>query len=123
MADARAQVQTALDSLVSSSGLVGAGLVSRDGLPVLMRFKRSIQEDTFSAMVAALLGAAEAALQEMAAASIASALIETKEMRLLVAGIDDTHLLVAAAPASVDAGRLRTAAEQARVALQAILGG
>ena len=123
MSEARGKAQAALDGLVSANGLVGAGLASRDGLPVLLRFKRPVQEETFCAMAAALLGAAEAALQEVAPPKPVSALVETADLRLYVAGLDDVHLLLLAAPTSLDATKLRAAAEQARQGLTAILGG
>lgn len=122
MADQRGQAQAALDAL-TAGGLLGAGLVSRDGLPVLMRFKRSIQEETFSAMSAAMLGAAEAALHELANPGPASALVETAEVRLYIAGIDDVHLLVAAAASAMDGSKLRSLAEPCAAQLRKILGG
>jgi predicted regulator of Ras-like GTPase activity (Roadblock/LC7/MglB family) len=123
MSEMRGDAQAAIDELVSSLKLVGAGLVSRDGLPVLLRFSRPIQEDTFSAMSAALLGAAEAALQELAEERPASALVETAGLRFAVAGLDDSNLLVAVAPAGVDAAKLRSGVEKAQERLRKILGG
>lgn len=122
MSDARTQAQAALDSLVER-GLLGAGLVGRDGLPILLRFPRPVQEETFSAMAAAVLGAAEAALLEMAEQGEATATIEAGKLRLAVAGLDDAHLLVLAAPTSLDAGRLAQILTGARSTLRPIVGG
>lgn len=122
MSDARAQAQAALDSLVER-GLLGAGLVGRDGLPILLRFQRPVQEETFSAMAAAVLGAAEAALLEMAEQGEATATIEAGKLRLAVAGLDDAHLLVLAAPTSLDSGRLAQILAGARATLRPIVGG
>lgn len=122
MSDARAQAQTILDELVSR-GAVGAGLVGRDGLPVLLRFHSPVQEETFSAMAAALLGAAEAALLELAEQAAAVATVEAGKLRLIVSGLDETHLLVVAAPASLDPAKLGPAIESARGRLRPIIGG
>jgi predicted regulator of Ras-like GTPase activity (Roadblock/LC7/MglB family) len=121
MSDARAQAQAVLDELVGR-GVLGAGLVGRDGLPVLLRFPSPVQEETFSAMAAALLGAAEAALLELAEQSTAVASVEAGKLRLVVSGLDETHLLVVAAPASLDAAKLGPAIEAARGRLRPILG-
>lgn len=122
MTDARSQVIEALDGLVAQ-GLVAAGLAGRDGLPVLLKSKRPIQEETFCAMGAALLASGEAVLQELAEVRPALALVEAGDLRLAVAGIDDTHLLVCVAPASVPADKLRKAVEDARSRLRTVLGG
>lgn len=122
MSDARAQAQAILDELVSR-GALGAGLVGRDGLPVLLRFPSPVQEETFSAMVAALLGAAEAALLELAEQATAVASIEAGTLRLVVSGLDETHLLVIAAPKSMDPAKLGPAIEAASGRLRPIVGG
>jgi predicted regulator of Ras-like GTPase activity (Roadblock/LC7/MglB family) len=118
---ARGQAEAALDALVKQ-GLLGAGLVGRDGLPLILRFPHSVQHETFSAMTAALLGASEAALQEMAESAPATVTVETARLRLAVAGIDDSHLLVVAAPNALDAARLTGAINEGVRKLKAALG-
>lgn len=122
MTDVRTQVIQALDGLVAQ-GLIAAGLAGRDGLPVMMKSKRPVQEETFSAMGAALLASAEAVLQELAEVRPALALVEAGDLRLAVAGIDDSHLLVCVAPASITADALRKAVDDARTRLKTVLGG
>lgn len=119
--DLRAQAQAVLDELVAK-GLNGAGLVGRDGLPLLLRFPR-VQEETFSAMAAALLGAAEAALLELAESAPATAWLEAGKVRLAVVGLDDRTLLVAAAPSTFEAARFSTALDVARTRLKPLVGG
>lgn len=122
MSDTRTQAQAVLDELVAK-GALGAGLVGRDGLPMLLRFPRPVQEETFSAMAAALLGAAEAALIELAEQAPASAIVEAGRVRLHVSGLDDTHLLVVAVPTTMDAAKLAPALDAARGRLRPIVGG
>lgn len=122
MSDARSQVTAELDTLVSH-GLLVAGLAGRDGLPILMKSKRPVQEETFSAMGAALLASAEALLQELAEVRPALAMVEAGDLRLAVAGVDESHLLVGVAPASLAADKLRKAVDEARGKLRTVLGG
>ena len=122
MTDARTAVTQTLDGLVAQ-GFVAAGLAGRDGLPVMMRSKRPVQEETFCAMGAALLASGEAVLPELAEVRPALALVEAGDLRLCVAGIDDNHLLVAVAPAPFGPDRLRTSVEAARDRLRGVLGG
>ncbi len=122
MTDARTQVIEALDALVAS-GLVAAGLAGRDGLPVMMKAKRPIQEETFCAMGAALLASGEAVLQELAEVRPALAFVEAGDLRLAVAGVDYSHLLIGVAPTSLAADKLHKAIEDARARLRPALGG
>ncbi|HET6398591.1 MAG TPA: roadblock/LC7 domain-containing protein [Candidatus Thermoplasmatota archaeon] len=102
----REAAQQVLESL-TAAGALGAVLATRDGLPALRALKRPVSEDTFSAMAAALLGAAEAALAEWSEVRPAHATIETAELRLVVDGVDTDHILAAVVPAGADA-RLQT---------------
>ncbi len=121
MSNVRQLAEGALDALVSK-GLLGAGLIGRDGLPLLLRFTRPVQEETFSAMAAALLGAAEAAVQEIAPTSGVTTFVETANLRLAATGLDDTHILVLAAPAA-PADTLSVTLATGRKNLQAVLRG
>ncbi|MFA5944774.1 MAG: roadblock/LC7 domain-containing protein [Candidatus Thermoplasmatota archaeon] len=122
MSDARIQAEAVMDDLVGR-GAIGAGLVGRDGLPILLRFPQPVQQETFSAMAAALLGAAEAALMELSEQSPAVATVEAGRVRLFVSGLDDTHLLVVAAPLGLDPTKLGAAIDAARGKLRTVLGG
>lgn len=127
MSDARSQATQALDGLLGQ-GVLAAGLVGRDGLPVLLRATRPIQESTFCAMGAALLASGEAAvqeLQELPSNSTASTLafVEAGEFQLAAAGLDDAHLLLVVAPAKLGAEKLRSAVQAACKSLRAVLGG
>lgn len=125
MSDARTQATLALDKLLAG-GLVAAGLVGRDGLPVLVRASRPLQESTFCAMGAALLASGEAALQELQEAAPGNSVLATVEaggFLLAGVGVDDAHLLLAVAPAQVGAQTLRSAVQTAGQSLRTILGG
>lgn len=122
MTDARSAVTQALDDLVGQ-GLMAAALAGRDGLPILLRAKRPVQEETFSAMGAALLASSEALLQELAEVRPALAIVEAGDLRLSVAGIDDSHLLIGVAPTSIPSDKLRKSIEDTRSRLRTVLGG
>jgi predicted regulator of Ras-like GTPase activity (Roadblock/LC7/MglB family) len=122
VSDARGRAEAALDALVAK-GLLGAALVGRDGLPVLSRLPAAVQPETFCAMTAALVGAAEAALVELGEANAATANVVAGRHRLAVAGVDDRHLLVALAPASLAEATLARVVDAGRKDLVDILGG
>lgn len=121
-AETRAQAQAALADLVAA-GAVGAGVVGRDGLPILLQVSRPVQEETFSAMAAAMLGAAEAALLEFGASEPALITVESGRMRLVLAGLDDQHLLVVASPNGPQGAKVQAGVDSARTRLRSVLGG
>ncbi len=123
MADKRGAAEASLAKLVGADGLMGAALVGRDGLPVMSRFARPVQPETFSAMSAALLGAAEAAIQELSEEGTARATIEAGSIRLVVTGLDKDYLFVAAGPSSLGAARMTKLVDDAVSDLRKILGG
>lgn len=120
--ESRAQAQAALDELVAA-GALGAGVVGRDGLPILLKVSRPVQEETFSAMAAAMLGAAEAALLEFGASEPATITVEAGRIRLVLAGLDDQHLLVVAAPSGPQGSRVQSGVDAVRTRLRSVLGG
>ena len=121
MSDLRVRAEALLDAIVGK-GMLGAGLVGRDGLPLILRFPRPVQPETFSAMTAALLGAAEAALLELAESSSVSITIEAGRLRLAIAGVDDTHLLVVAAPSTLEPIRVAQALSDGLSKMRVLLG-
>lgn len=120
MSAVRDRAQVALDGLVAK-GLLGAGIVGRDGLPLLLRFSRPVGDETFGAMAAAALGAAEAALAELGGRGPVSLTIESAGLRIAVAGLDDAHILVLAAPAALSSDMLSASVEAGRKALRDVL--
>lgn len=93
-----AQIRQLLEALVDGKRILGAAVVSRDGLPVQSRMTRPVSEETFCAMAAALLGAAEAALQEWADERPQRATVEGPTLRLSIEGLDADFILAVVAP-------------------------
>src|SRR5207248_1203848 len=77
---------------------LGAAVVTRDGLPVLSLATRPVSDDSFGAMTAALLGAAEAALQEWAQDRPQVAVIQGGQLDLMVCGLDEEFILAVVTP-------------------------
>jgi len=99
----------ALDRL-RLDGALGALIAARDGVPVAFATDRPVSPEAFSAMVAALFGAAGAAAQEWGERRPVRAVIETDELRLLVEAVDADHVLAAVVPtagANALAARMR----------------
>jgi predicted regulator of Ras-like GTPase activity (Roadblock/LC7/MglB family) len=85
-----------LRSLSSRDGVLGSCLISRDGLPVLSEWANAADLDTIAAMGAALMGAAETSLLEFGERELETVLIVSQNMRLVIIGVDEELLLLAA---------------------------
>lgn len=96
MSQVRAQCSDVLRGLGDADGVFGACLVSRDGLPVLAEWPHPADLDTIAAMGAALMGAAETSLIEFGDRDLETVLVVSKNMRLVIIGVDAEMLLLAA---------------------------
>ncbi len=90
-------LKQALASFIGNDGYLNASVVSRDGISVMSASRRDVSEETFSAMSATLLGAAEIALSEFNAGRMIHVITETENLRLVVQGIGDEFILIALA--------------------------
>ncbi len=93
---ARAECTEVLKKLAEQEGVLGSCLVSRDGLPVLSEWPHPADLDTIAAMGAALMGAAETSLLEFGDKQLETVLVVSTNMRLVIIGVDDELLLLAA---------------------------
>lgn len=106
MMEQQERLQKTLDGLVTEDDLLGAALVSRDGIPVLSSFSQRLDQRTFSilvegAMVATLMGAAEEAMEELEAGEIEHITIETAEFRMIILGASSDLLCLAITDTSI----------------------
>jgi len=73
--------------------MLGAILLTRDGFAVLNRCPRLPAPETFAAMGATLLAAAEAALAELGTVEPAHIVFEAGKTRIVVRGVSDQLVL------------------------------
>ncbi len=107
MSDLRVRADGILERLAASPDVVGAALITRDGLPVLSRFAHAVDMQTLGAMSAAALAAVETAGMELGTDTISRLTANAATLHILVEGVDDRHILVAATR-SDDSGPLKT---------------
>ncbi|MHB8605340.1 MAG: roadblock/LC7 domain-containing protein [Thermoplasmatota archaeon] len=123
MTEKEKRLQEALDKLAAQPGLHGALLISRDGFPLIGRSPRLPNPETFSAMSAALLGAAEASINEIGGGETRRVLIETRTDRLIAIGLTDELLLVVLGAASHPLEKAFAVVEAAATDLAKLVAG
>lgn len=119
MSDRRERLKDILDGLLSETAAQWAGLVSRDGLCVMQSFKREFPVETFSAMTATVVGAAEIALADLGGGRTRRVIAETERVRLIAVGATADLLLVSLSPQEAGpdgfVARVEAAADRVRV--------
>lgn len=104
--DKQQRLMGTLDYLMDEKGVLGAALITRDGICLMNRLVRELSPEIFSAMTATLMGAAETALAEVAAGPTRRVIAETEKMKMIVVGATEELLLVALVEASLSLDRL-----------------
>lgn len=120
--DRQQRLQEVLDRLVKDAALNGALLVSRDGFCMMNRMARLTMPDTFSAMGATLVGAAEAAFGELGEEMPVRVSVETATSRMLIRGVTGELLLVLIGDLDKPTESLNGQTDAAVVELEYILG-
>lgn len=106
MNDRQQALRGVLESISTERDVVGAALVSRDGIPVLDYFKRPLHKETFSAMSATLLGAAEVALAEVNAGPPLRIVAEAADLKMVIVGVKPDLILVVLAESTMPIERM-----------------
>ena len=94
MAERRNRFEEPLKALASQKGMIGAVLLTRDGLCVMSQCPSLASPETFSAMTAAVVGAAETALIELGSTRTPRIIVEGEKHRLVAVAVTDELLLV-----------------------------
>lgn len=109
-----------LSRLRTISGVDGAALISRDGLPVVVDLPSTFDRETFSAMLAATVGAAETAMIEAGRGVPDRIILENKGTRIMAMGVSDQFLLVVSGRGDLNLDNVRAAVAGLAKELQAL---
>ncbi|OPY29335.1 MAG: Roadblock/LC7 domain protein [Methanocella sp. PtaU1.Bin125] len=101
---------TELDQVLAdmrrAGGIRAIAIVSRDGILIASDMPAEIHPETFAAMSAIILGAAETAALEINTPAPDRIIVETDEGRLVVSGAGERMMLVALAEAQAGLGHV-----------------
>jgi len=123
MRDRQERLEQLLHELSKQPGVLGAALVSRDGLSVKATGKQELHRETFSAMSATVMGAAEIALSELAPDRLRRLVAETDRGKLVIMGATADLLLIVYARADAAIGDLVARAETAAASVASLVAG
>lgn len=94
MATVKEMLEKVLDGLRSVGDIEASAIVSRDGLLMASDMASGINAETFAAMTATMLGAAETAATELGRGLPDRIIVESEETKLIAIGTGPKALLV-----------------------------
>jgi len=112
-----------LEDLVAAGVSLGAAVVSRDGITVKAVGKLELGRETFSAMTATIMGAAEIAVREVDAGRLRSLVTVNERSKIIIVGATTDLLLVGCLPPDGNADDATAKLETAAASLAAIASG
>lgn len=122
-ADRQQKMRSLLDGLSKQKGVLGATLITRDGLCVMNSDNAVVAPETFSAMTAALMGAAETAFYELGGANQLRITAESDKAKMVAMGASEELLLVVIGNGSSSGPELLRHAEAAAKELRTLTSG
>lgn len=123
MMDRQQRLDALLQEFAKEPGVLGVALVSRDGLAVRSTGKLALSRETFSAMAATTIGAAEIAVAELDGGKTHHLIAVTDRIKLIVLGVTRDLLLIACTQADAPHERLLPRLESAAQTVALVVSG
>jgi predicted regulator of Ras-like GTPase activity (Roadblock/LC7/MglB family) len=115
-------VSRVLSDLKRAGGIRALAVVSREGILVASDIPGDVHPETFAAMSAVMLSAAETAYLEIYHAIPERLIVETDEGKLIIVGAGDRSMLVTLAEAKAGTGHLMVEISRAAIRLRDMFG-
>ena len=115
-------VSRVLIDLKRAGGIRALAVVSREGILVASEIPGDVHAETFAAMSAVMLSAAETAYLEISHVIPDRLIVETDEGKLIIMGAGERSMLVALADAKAGLGHLTVEMGRAVARLQELFG-
>lgn len=84
----------------------GSAVVSRDGLLISSLLSSGVDAETFAAMSATMVGAAETAVSELKKGGMERVIVESRDSKIIATGAGSSALLVAMTSSKANLGLL-----------------
>jgi predicted regulator of Ras-like GTPase activity (Roadblock/LC7/MglB family) len=114
-------LEKALAGLNQAGGVEATAIVSRDGLLMASNIPQGVQAETFAAMSATMLGAAETAVNELKKGIVERVIAESKEAKIITVGAGPNALLVTMTGAGATLGLVLVEMEKASEKVKELL--
>ena len=111
-----------LKGLSSIGDIDGSAIVTRDGLLISSDLPRDLDAETFAAMSATMLGAAETAVGELKKGTVERVIAEGKETKLITKGAGPSAVLVSMVRPDANLGLVLVEMGKASEKIEEVMG-
>lgn len=115
-------LERVLNDLRRIGGIEASAVASRDGLLIYSTVSRKFHAETFAAMAATMLGAAETATTELGRGIPERVIVESKHGRIIVTGAGPKALLLVTTEPNAGLGLILIEVAKASEKIKEILG-
>lgn len=123
MATTKEMFEKVLNDLRATGDIEASAIVSKDGLLMVSNISTGVHADTFAAMAATMLGAAETAVTELEKGKVDRVIAESKEIKIIISGASENTLLVLMARPSAALGLILVEMDKAVKKISRIMSG
>lgn len=123
MVTTREMFEKILNDLGITGDVEASAVVSRDGLLMASNIPTGFRAETFAAMSATMLGAAETAISEFKKGTAERVIAESKETKIIACGAGTDAVLVVMARPTAGLGLVLVEMDKAAKKIGSILGG
>ena len=123
MATTKEMFERVLNDLRITGDIEASAIVSKDGLLMASNISTGVQAETFAAMSATMLGAAETAITELRKGKVERVIAESKEIKIIVGGAGANALLVLMAQPTAALGLILVEMDKAVMKISRIMSG
>jgi len=116
------ELDSVLKELSSIGGIDGAAIVTRDGLLIDSMMLQEVDAETFAAMSATMMGAAETAINELKKGNVSIVLVEAKDAKIVTTGAGEQAILVVMTKPNINLGLVLVELKKAANKVKKILG-
>ncbi|HID28120.1 MAG TPA: roadblock/LC7 domain-containing protein [Methanosarcinales archaeon] len=110
-----------LNDLEKIGGIESSAIMRRDGVIIVSHISTDCNEETFAAMSATMLGAAETAISRIGKGVLNKVIVESKHYKLVVVGAGPKALLVVMTSPNIGLGLIIMEVEKAAEKIKKIL--
>jgi predicted regulator of Ras-like GTPase activity (Roadblock/LC7/MglB family) len=123
VATTKEMFEKVLDDLRATGDIEASAIVSRDGLLMVSNISTDVQADTFAAMAATMLSAADTAVAELGKGNSERVIAESKEIKIITSGAGENVLLVLMARPTSALGLILVEMDKAVKKISRIMAG
>lgn len=123
MATKQEQLDSILNQLENTGGIVGSAVISRDGLVVTSHIPSEANAESFAALTATMTGAAETSVMVVGKGTPERILVETDSIKLITVGAGSELFLTVLASPEANLGLVFMEMKSTVEAIKGVVGG